>query len=172
MKSQSFTFHFKASPIAVYQAFIDPDLLKRWRAPDGMRMVVHQFEPMEGGRFRISLIYDDSGTQGKSSEQTDTYQGFFMTLVPGQTIVEIMSFESENPDMSREMTIRTHLYPEANGTKMIATHENLPEELSLKDNEAGWRMSLEKLASLVERDRDASAPGTRGLVTKVSRSEI
>lgn len=150
MRSQTFTFHFKASPIAVYQAFINPDLLKRWRVPDGMRMVIHQFEAMEGGSFRISLIYDDQAAVGKSSEQTDTYQGFFMSLIPGQTIVEVMSFESEDPDMAREMTIRTYLYEEENGTKMVATHENLPAELSLEDNEAGWKMSLEKLASLVE----------------------
>lgn len=36
------------------------------------------------------------------------------------------------------------------GTEVIAVHDGLPRGLSPPDNEAGWRMSLEKLAALVE----------------------
>jgi hypothetical protein len=37
------------------------------------------------------------------------------------------------------------------GTNLIAVHEQLPPGLSPRDNARGWRMSLAKLAALVER---------------------
>jgi uncharacterized protein YndB with AHSA1/START domain len=36
------------------------------------------------------------------------------------------------------------------GTDVLAVHDNLPPGLSPADNETGWRMSLDKLAALVE----------------------
>jgi len=40
----------------------------------------------------------------------------------------------------------------APGTDLLAVHDGLPPGLSPADNEAGWRMSLDKLAALVEAD--------------------
>jgi activator of Hsp90 ATPase-like protein len=36
------------------------------------------------------------------------------------------------------------------GTELSARHEGLPAGVALADNEMGWRMSLGKLAALVE----------------------
>ncbi len=38
------------------------------------------------------------------------------------------------------------------GTDLVAVHENVPPGVSPADNETGWRMSLEKLATLLERE--------------------
>jgi hypothetical protein len=48
------------------------------------------------------------------------------------------------------MTITFTLADAAGGTDVDAIHDNLPPGLSPADNETGWRMSLEKLARLVE----------------------
>jgi hypothetical protein len=37
------------------------------------------------------------------------------------------------------------------GTELTAVHDNLPTGLSAAENEAGWRLSLAKLAALVKR---------------------
>ena len=49
------------------------------------------------------------------------------------------------------------------GTDIVAVHDRLPPGLSPADNETGWRMSLDKLATLVEGDHDRP---TRGLVSR------
>jgi uncharacterized protein YndB with AHSA1/START domain len=49
----------KAPRQAVYQAFLDRDALVAWLPPDGMRGDIHSLEAREGGRFRISLTYQD-----------------------------------------------------------------------------------------------------------------
>jgi hypothetical protein len=48
------------------------------------------------------------------------------------------------------MTITYTLAETDGGTSVLAVHDGLPLGLSTADNEVGWRMSLAKLAALVE----------------------
>ncbi len=59
----------------VYQAFLDPQALAAWMAPDTMQLYVHTFDPRQGGQFRISLWYPQplAAGRGKTSGDTDTY---------------------------------------------------------------------------------------------------
>ena len=121
-----------------------------------MTLQVHQFEAREGGAIRASLTYDSPSGRGKTSEHTDSYHGRFARLVPDEVIVEIDEFETDDPALRGEMTITIMLADAADGTELIATHEALPPAVSLADNEAGWKMALDKLASLVERGGHAA----------------
>ena len=49
------------------------------------------------------------------------------------------------------MTLTITLTDADGGTEIFAVHDGLPPGLSPADNEIGWRMSLRKLAALVER---------------------
>ena len=72
--------HINARPAAVYEAFLSADAIAHWMVPDGMTSEVHEFDPHEGGKFRVSLTYDDPSAAGKTSEHTDTYHGRFVSL--------------------------------------------------------------------------------------------
>ena len=138
-----------APPARVYSALLDEKLIAQWRVPTGMRCVVHQFEPKEGGAFRISLSYDEPEAAGKTSAHTDTYHGHFEELVPNRRVVERLEFESADVRMQGVMRIVTDLMDERGGTRIHAVHENLPPGVSPEDNEAGWRESLAKLSGLL-----------------------
>jgi uncharacterized protein YndB with AHSA1/START domain len=140
----------KAPREKVYRALLDKDSVAHWRVPDGMTGEVHIFEPKVGGRFRVSLTYQDPAFQGKSQAHTDTYQGRFEELIPNQKVVEKTEFETSRLEMRGEMKITTVLNDTPDGTELLAVHENLPPGLSPKDNEIGWKMSLSRLAALVE----------------------
>jgi uncharacterized protein YndB with AHSA1/START domain len=118
--------------------------------PDGMTSQVHTFDAREGGAFRISLTYDTPTDAGKSSTQTDSFHGRFVRLVPDAEVVQAVEFETDDPMMKGEMTITYALADAEDGTDLVALHEHLPPGLSPVDNELGWRMSIEKLARLVE----------------------
>jgi uncharacterized protein YndB with AHSA1/START domain len=144
------TRHVNAPRAAVYRALLDADAVSRWMVPDGMTSEVHTFEAREGGAFRISLTYDAPTSAGKSSAHTDTYHGRFVRLVPDSTVVQVMEFETEDPAMRGEMTVTFTLVDADGGTDVIAVHEDVPAGVAPEDNELGWRMSLGKLAALVE----------------------
>jgi uncharacterized protein YndB with AHSA1/START domain len=51
------TQRVRAPRTAIYRALLDPQAIEAWRVPEGMRCVVHEFDPHEGGHFRVSLSY-------------------------------------------------------------------------------------------------------------------
>jgi uncharacterized protein YndB with AHSA1/START domain len=140
----------RAPRAAVYRALLDPDAIAAWRVPEGMTSVVHEFEAREGGSFRVSLSYDDPAAEGKTAGRTDTYHGHFAKLVPGEQVVEVIEFETDDPRLGGEMTMTTTLADAGGGTEVEVVHEGLPPGVSLADNETGTRMALDHLAALLE----------------------
>lgn len=72
-----------------------------------MSSQVHEFDASEDGSFRISLTYDAPTGTGKTTAQTDTYHGHFVKLVPNEQVVEVLEFETTDPELRGEMTIMT-----------------------------------------------------------------
>jgi uncharacterized protein YndB with AHSA1/START domain len=86
----------------------------------------------------------------RTSSQTDTYHGHFVKLVANEQVVEVDEFETTNPALQGEMTSTITLTDSDGGTDVVSVHEGLPSGVLTADNETGWRMSLAKLAALVE----------------------
>src|SRR5215510_6173233 len=67
----------RAPRARVYRALLDA----RGRGLDGAGRHdrhVHEFDPREGGAFRVSLTYDAPTGTGKTTLHTDTYRGRFV----------------------------------------------------------------------------------------------
>jgi uncharacterized protein YndB with AHSA1/START domain len=135
---------------AVYRALLDARAIAKWRVPTGMTGHVHEFDPREGGSFRISLTYDEPNGIGKTGAHTDTYHGHFLKLVPNDQVVEVLEFETTDPELRGEMTITTTLADVDGDTDVLVAHEGIPGGVSTVDNETGTRMALANLATLVE----------------------
>ena len=137
---------------AVYQAFLDRDAVAAWLPPETMSGQVHAFDPREGGEFGMSLTYQDPrhSPGGKTSEDSDTFQGRFVELVPDEKIVWVVEFESQDPGFAGEMRITWSLEDAEAGTEVTVLCENIPQGVRPEDNEMGSRSSLQKLAALLE----------------------
>jgi uncharacterized protein YndB with AHSA1/START domain len=118
-----------------------------------MTSVVHEFDAREGGSFRISLTYDAPTGAGKTAAHRDTYRGHFVKLVPNEQVVEILEFETEDPELRGEMTMTTTLREADGGTEVVVVHDGIPPGVAVGDNEIGTRMALDKLAALLEPSR-------------------
>jgi uncharacterized protein YndB with AHSA1/START domain len=145
--------HVNAPRAAVYGALLDARAVAAWMVPEGMTSHVHAFDAREGGAFRISLGYDTPTGTGKTTAHTDTYYGRFVKLVPDEQVIEVMEFETADDAMRGEMMVTFTLIDADGGTDVPAVHDNVPPGVAPADNETGWRMSLEKLARLVEADQ-------------------
>ena len=111
---------------------------------------VHEFDPREGGSFRISLTYDAPTSAGKTAAHTDTYHGHFAKLALNEQVVEVLEFETTDPGLRGEMTMTTTLADANGGTDVLVAHEGIPSGVSTADNETGTRMALDNLAALLE----------------------
>jgi uncharacterized protein YndB with AHSA1/START domain len=138
----------------VYAALLDPRAVETWRVPDDMTARIHEWEPHEGGRFRVSLTYRGEDGQsertGKTEGSTDTYAGRFARLVPDERVVERLAFETPDPELAVEMTMTFTLREVEGGTEVELLHEGLPDVVPPEDNRTGTRMALTKLAAYVE----------------------
>jgi uncharacterized protein YndB with AHSA1/START domain len=150
MSSTRITRHVHAPRARVYRALLDAREVATWMVPDGMTSQIHAFDPREGGAFRISLTYDAPTGTGKTTAHTDTFHGRFVKLVPDEQVVQRVEFEATDPALRGEMTITYDLVDAGGGTELRAVHDRLPPGVSEADNELGWRISLGKLAALVE----------------------
>jgi uncharacterized protein YndB with AHSA1/START domain len=150
VSSTRVSLRVNAPRAAVYRALLDARAVATWMVPTGMTSHVHAFDPREGRAFRISLTYDAPTGTGKTTAHSDTYHGRFVKLVTNERVEEVVEFETTDPALRGEMTITITLADADGGTDVVAVHDGLPPGLSTGDNEAGWRSSLAKLATLVE----------------------
>lgn len=147
---------------AVYQAFTDPEALVAWRTPGDMTAEVQDFDLRVGGGYQMSLFYSSSEQEhrGKTSESEDRYAARFVELAAPSRIVEVITFDSDDPAFSGEMIMVVTLESREGQTEVTIAFDNLPSGVRPEDNDAGTRSSLENLARYVERDRTISPVGT------------
>jgi uncharacterized protein YndB with AHSA1/START domain len=127
----------KATRKAVYQAFLDPDSVAAWLPANNMSGHVHVFDARKGGRFTISLTYQDPehSLPGKTSEDTDTGPGRFAELVPYTKIVAVVEFESEQPEFTGETKFIASFADADGGTEVTILCEDIPKSIRPEDHE-------------------------------------
>jgi uncharacterized protein YndB with AHSA1/START domain len=139
-----------ATPHAIYQAFIDPEVLTQWLPPTGMTGRINAFEPRPGGRYRMTLTYDDPTISGKSGDNSDVVEGRFVELVPDERVVQQFDFASDDPAFAGIMTMAWSLAAVPGGTEVTIRCNNVPDGISKQDHIEGMGASLANLAALLE----------------------
>lgn len=141
----------RASPDAVYAAFIDPQQLAKWLPPGDMTCRIDLFQPWPGGRYRMTLRYrEGSGELGKSGEHSDVVEGRFLDLVPGERVEQEAVFQSSDPAFAGVMRIIWTFGPVSEGSRVAVRCEDVPTGISAEDHDAGLHSSLANLAAAVE----------------------
>ncbi len=142
----------RATPDAIYRAFVDPGILIRWLPPTGMTAHIDVFDPREGGEYRITLTYANRShpSRGKTSEHTDVAQGRFLELVLNHRIVQSVQFDSDDPAFGGEMRMTWRFEPVVEGTCVTISAENVPLGIVATDHEAGFAATLANLAAYIE----------------------
>lgn len=142
----------KATPEAVYAAFMDPSVLVAWLPPAEMTGRLHAFDARVGGGYEMSLFYPagETGFRGKTAYKEDRVKVRFVELSPPRRIVEAITFVTTDPTLGGEMVATATFDPVAGGTQVVMLFENLPPGLRPEDNDAGAQLSLGQLARRFE----------------------
>jgi uncharacterized protein YndB with AHSA1/START domain len=144
-RSVTVTRVIEAPSERVYDAFLDPDELSEWLPPDGFSAEVHEFDATEGGTFRMSFNADVEELEPYAS----TFYGTYEELTPGERIVYVEAFETEDPGMAGEMTTTVTFEEVSDGTEVTVRQAGIPEAIPAEDAREGWNNSLDNLTALI-----------------------
>ncbi len=130
-------------PHLVYEALVRPEQLVQWLPPQGATGRIALFEPRPGGRIRMTLVF--AAAAGKSSSDSDVIEGRFVELVPGERMVQALSFRSEDPRFAGVMTMTWQLHAASGGTRVQVTATDVPPGIAREEHEQGMAASLANL---------------------------
>jgi uncharacterized protein YndB with AHSA1/START domain len=137
-----------APPHAVYRAWLDPDLVRRWMAPGDQEVTRVEIDERVGGPWRTWRAESGTVVGGFDSELLD--------LVPDQRIAFrwglIGPERRHGPSFDTRLTITLRAEPP--GTALTLVHEDLGElaaaMLHIAENVGpGWEATLNKLDELL-----------------------
>ena len=122
---------------AVYAAWTEPDMLRRWLAPGNATVVRAVAEPRVGGMFLIEMR-DGDGRRWLTS-------GLYREVVPNRRLVQTWRWEGSEV----KTLVTVEFEPEeAGGTRLTLTHSRFAEDGTRDEHEQGWSGCLAKLEGL------------------------
>jgi uncharacterized protein YndB with AHSA1/START domain len=134
----------------VWQAWTEPEHLKRWFAPEHFEPAAAKVDLRPRGRFLYCM---------RSPEGAEFWgKGVYRELVPPERLVYVDSFADEegNPvkpeqyglssDYPEETLVAVTLADQGGRTLLTLTHAGLPLGEASDMTEAGWRSQLDRLA--------------------------
>lgn len=122
-----------------------------WLPPAGMLGRLEHFDMREGGSYRLVLTYSNAvGAPGKTSPDADVSDVRIGQIVPGERIIQLIDFESDDPSFHGTMRMEWLLHAVKEGTWVEVIARNVPEGISARDHAAGLTSSLSNLAAYLE----------------------
>ena len=131
----------RSKPERVYRAFLEPDALVKWLAPNGFTATVHHVEPRVGGTYKMSFRNFTTGA-------SHSFGGKYLELVPDERIRHTDVFD--DPSLPGEMQVTVSIKAVPVGVDLQIVQEGIPEVIPIEACYLGWQESLELLAQLVE----------------------
>ena len=145
---------FDAPRELVWQAWTDPEHIRRWWGPKDFTAPACRIDFRVGGKYLFCMRSPD----GKDYWSTGVYR----EIVPLERIVCTDSFADEqgnvvpatyygmSPDFPLEMLVTVTFEDQAGKTKMTLKHSGLPAGEMSEQTGAGWNESFDKLAASLE----------------------
>jgi glutathione S-transferase len=134
----------KASKQRVFDAWTQPQMIRRWAAPWAMVVQEAESEVRVGGSYSRTMF----GSPGPGMEdRTAVIQGEYLRVEP----YDLLSFTWEaNFAPGQHCVVTISLKEVAGGTEMTLVHEGFTEDATREGFTRGWASVLEKLELLLE----------------------
>lgn len=118
------TSRFRAAPERVFNAWLDPDVARKWLFATASRPMQHvRIDARVAGSFHIAERRDGDGHTGK-----------FVEIVPRRRLVFTLRTE-DHPDVRTRVTVE--IAPLKSGSQLTLIHENVPPEHA-NETEGRW----------------------------------
>ena len=122
-----------ASPADVFRAWTEPESLRIFMCPGSVTSALVEADVRVGGRFRIVMRDDETDI---------VHTGEYRVVEAPSRLVFTWQSPVTGPGGS---LVTITLSPEAGGTLLVLTHEQLPDEDVAGRHRRGWASIVEKL---------------------------
>lgn len=129
----------KAKREAVFAAWTQPEILRRWFTPGGRGACEASLDPRAGGAYRIGM----SGT-GCDGAQKSVAAGVYTEISPYSRIQFTWTFEHK-PEADTLVTVEFREVE--GGTELTLTHQGFTSDADCANHERGWTSILDALAN-------------------------
>lgn len=139
----------RAPRTRVYEAWTNPETLKKWFGPANMHCPNVELDVREGGAYRIDVHPNpDAPPSGNPSAHREaTATGNYTKVVPN----ELLQFTWNPSWVPGELSLVTILFQDARGgTQVSIRHERFNSEQSRDGHNNGWSGCLDKLTTQLE----------------------
>lgn len=132
---------FDASPEAVFDAWTNPEVLRRWwRAAPNHEVAVADVDLRVGGGYRLAMRNVDSG-------EDLVVHGTYREVTRPQRLVYSWAWEGTGPYAGHESEVAvTFAEREPGRTTVVIEHAGLLDATSAANHRSGWEGVLESLA--------------------------
>jgi uncharacterized protein YndB with AHSA1/START domain len=133
---------YDAPPEEVFNAWTNPEVLRRWWAvdPEGSTPIA-EVDLRVGGQYRLSME-DPSGTR-------HTVGGEYREVSPPQRLVYSWCWEQDNGQPGHVSTVTVEFQADGERTNLVLEHTGLASAESRDQHAHGWNACLEILQSRV-----------------------
>ncbi len=136
---------FKATANEVFAAWTDPEMLRSWFGPEGVKTESASVDLRVGGNYSFTMLLPDG--------QSVIHRGEYRVIDKPNRLVFTWILEGQECEGSKEKygeTLVTLEFQEKeNTTTLILTHDFLPDTTSKEAHEYGWQGSLDCLAKIL-----------------------
>ncbi len=127
-----------ADPETVFDAWTQPEHIKKWSAPEGMDIPVSDVDLSVGGRFHLQMRNAEGGMHNA--------RGIYQEIDRPGRLVYSWAWD-EHPDHGSSL-VTVEFRAVDGGTEVTMVHSGLPDEKSVTDHEGGWTSCLNRLEGL------------------------
>ena len=137
--SLTVTRTIKASADRVFDAWTQPEHMKRWAAPEGVEVQEAQVDLTVGGRYHIRMLSNE-GVEHNAV-------GIYREVTRPTRLVYTWSWEEKDHDVG-ETLVTVEFNAQGDSTEVVVLHEGFPAAEARDGHEQGWTSCLSQLAEL------------------------
>ena len=127
----------KATPEAVYNAWLDPAVMRRFMAGGADQTVAEaRSDARVGGGFYVLMV----------SDKEIPHQGVYKELIPHR----LLRFTWESPYSPADSEVEIRLTPVEGGTELVLTQVRFLSEAARDGHFGGWSRIIERLDGVLQ----------------------
>ncbi len=136
---------FRAPVEKIFDAWIDPEVLKSWFGPEGVVTTAASIDLRLGGSYSLTMALPDG--------KTVIHRGVYRSIERPSKLSFTWILEGQDcegtKDLHAETLVTLVFHQKENITTLVLTHDFLPSESSKEAHGYGWSGSLDRLTTVL-----------------------